>query len=265
VPLLFRGVALGALVAIDRAPGGSWGPEHEGLLQSFAASAATAVHTAQSVAADLMRRSIVAAEEERRRWARELHDETLQGLAALRMLLSAALQRESPEEIAGAVTEAVGYIETEAENLRSMIAELRPAALDTLGLGPALESLVERTRSIQDLDVELDLDIADRLEPELESTVYRLVQEALTNAAKHAGAAHVSATVHSRDGSVEVTVRDDGAGFDPSLRVRGFGLAGMRERVALAHGDLQITSAPGDGTTIHATFPHAPAPARVAS
>jgi signal transduction histidine kinase len=109
-----------------------------------------------------------------------------------------------------------------------------------------------------DLDVDLDYEAgraATRHTPELESTMYRLVQEALTNVVKHAGAERVHVAIVERDGTVDVTVRDDGAGFDTDERSEGFGLIGMRERVALAGGALEITSHPGDGATIAAHLP----------
>jgi signal transduction histidine kinase len=255
VPLVFRGRASGVLAAFDCLSGGpEFDAEDERLLLSFAASAATAVATAKTVEEDRLRHSIQAAEQERGRWARELHDETLQGLAALRVLLSSSLQKSADME--ETVRQAVAYITTEIESLRNLITELRPAALDELGLTPAIESLVARTRSVEGLEVELNIELGeDRLEPEVESTVYRLVQEALTNVAKHGQATSVIVSLVERDLMVEVSVRDDGVGFDPSVPTSGFGLAGMRERAALASGELEITSSPGEGTTVRATIP----------
>ena len=112
---------------------------------SVAASAATAVATAQSVAADRLRREIQASEEARARWARELHDETLQGLVGLRMLLASARRSDSPEYVEGAVSDALEQTRREIVNLRGLIAELRPAALDELGLDAAIETLSERS------------------------------------------------------------------------------------------------------------------------
>jgi signal transduction histidine kinase len=255
VPLVFRGRASGVLAAFDCLSGGpEFDAEDERLLLSFAASAATAVATAKTVEEDRLRHSIQASEQERGRWARELHDETLQGLAALRVLLSSSLQKSADME--ETVRQAVAHITTEIESLRNLITELRPAALDELGLTPAIESLVARTRSVEGLEVELNIELGeDRLEPEVESTVYRLVQEALTNVAKHGQATSVIVSLVERDLMVEVSVRDDGVGFDPSVPTSGFGLAGMRERAALASGELEITSSPGEGTTVRATIP----------
>jgi signal transduction histidine kinase len=257
VPLVFRGQSLGVLAGFDRLGGGPFGDDDERLLLAFAASAATAVATAQLAAEERIRHAIEASEQERGRWARELHDETLQAMAGLQLLLRSALQRGSPQELDAAVHQALDLLGVETENLRSLIAELRPAALDQIGLAPALQSLAERTESAQGLIVDLQVDLGDdgRLAPEIESTLYRLVQEALTNVGKHAGAEHAHVVVQQEDDSVSVLVRDDGAGFDPTVTTGGFGLRGMRERVALAGGDLSIESAAPDGTVIRATIP----------
>jgi signal transduction histidine kinase len=261
VPMLFRGRAVGVLAVFDRMiEGPEFKPEDEDMMLSFAASAATAVHTAQSVAAERLRESMAASEEERRRWARELHDETLQALGGLRVVLSSALQRGSPEGLAAAVRDAVDQMSSEIESLRNLITELRPAALDEIGLQPAIESLAERVGASAAISVKTELDLGEegadaRLGSELETTIYRLVQEALTNVAKHAQAKHVSVEVTRRGGQAEVFVRDDGIGFDPDHSHRGFGLAGMRERAALAGGTLKVESALGSGTTIRASLP----------
>jgi signal transduction histidine kinase len=201
-----------------------------------------------------MRYSLAAAEQERRRWARELHDDTLQALGALQMLLSSALRRGSPEALEEAMRDAVEHIGTEIESLRTLIAELRPAALDELGLEPALESLVGRLATVEGVETELDVAVGERLGREMETTVYRLVQEALTNIAKHARAERVSVRVAREDGGVRVEVRDDGSGFDPATPTEGFGLLGMRERVTLAGGRLDVSSDRG-GTTVSAMLP----------
>ena len=158
VPLEFRGRALGVLVAFDRIGAEmEFGAEQETLLQSFAASAATAVATAQTVEHERLRESMAAAEQERRRWARELHDETLQGLAGFQVLLSSALRRSDAASLERAVRTAVEQIGTEIEKLRMLITELRPAALDELGLQPAIESLASRVAAVEGLEVETEV------------------------------------------------------------------------------------------------------------
>jgi signal transduction histidine kinase len=139
---------------------------------------------------------------------------------------------------------------------------LRPATLDDIGLAPALTSLVERMRTLHGLEVQSEIDLAHtngrhptRLVPETESTVYRIVQEALTNVAKHAGATHVWVSAAESAGRIRVVVRDDGVGFDPGASHGRFGLVGMRERVALIGGTLAIQSAPDEGTTVTIELP----------
>ncbi len=262
VPLVFRGRGYGVLVAIDRlADGPAFTADDQRLLEAFAASAATAVATAVSVEAEHKSQRLAAAEQERTRWARELHDETLQNLAGLRIAMSSQLRTGDPEAMATAITEAVELIDAEIANLRSLIADLRPTALDDLGLAPAIEDLAERSRG-HGLDVDLSLDLAyeqrrehDRLSSELETALYRITQEALTNARKHGAATRAVIELHEYEASVELTVRDDGHGFDAAAKTNGFGLMGMRERAELLAGRLEVESTPGEGTTVTVSLP----------
>jgi signal transduction histidine kinase len=251
VPLLFRGRSLGMLVAF----GARSESEEEALLQAFAASAATAVATARSVEEQRLHDAMRAAESERRRWARELHDDTLQGLGGLRMLLVAAARIDDPDRLRGAVDDAVERIEEEIDGLRGLIRELRPAALDDLGLVAAVEGLVTRVVERQDLRVTSTVRLSrSRYPADLETAVYRVVQEALGNAIRHADATEVAIAITDDADVIRLRVRDDGRGFDPGAPTDGFGLAGMRERVALLRGDLEIASS-ADGTTISAAIP----------
>jgi signal transduction histidine kinase len=151
-------------------------------------------------------------------------------------------------------------LDDEIENLHAIISELRPAALDDLGLRPAIQALGEHYQVANGIAVDCQLHLPDpalndrRLGPELETTVYRLIQEALTNIAKHAEAQQVAVQVDAADGTVEIEVTDDGRGFDTTQTTGGFGLTGMHERAALAGGTVTVTSQPG-GTTIRATLP----------
>ena len=255
VPLRYRERALGVLCAFDRLDAEpEFGDRDEELLLSFAASAATAVATARSVEAERLRHSLRSAEQERSRWARELHDETLQGLAALGVLLAAGLRAGGPA-LEQAAHEATEQLSTEIANLRALITELRPAALDQLGLEAAIEGLARRAAEVEGLEVKLDVSVTDaELDPELKTAVYRLVQEALTNVGKHARAASVAVIVEQASGELRVRVSDDGRGFDESVPTTGFGLAGMRERAALMGGRLAIESS-GSGTAVSADFP----------
>jgi signal transduction histidine kinase len=255
VPLRYRGRPLGVLCAFDRLDDEpEFGDREEDLLIAFAASAATAVATAQSVETERLRHSLRSAEQERSRWARELHDETLQGLAALGVLLSSGL-RGGGDALEQAVTQATEQLSTEIADLRALITELRPAALDQLGLVAALEGLARRSAEVEGLEIGLAVRVEEEaLEPELKTAVYRLVQEALTNVAKHARAARVDVTVAQARDEVRVHVADDGRGFDAAEPTAGFGVAGMRERAALMGGRLAIETA-STGTTVTAVFP----------
>jgi signal transduction histidine kinase len=268
VPLLFRGHGYGALLALDRLEDGpSFSAEDERLLVAFAASAATAVATAQSVASERQRQRLAAAEAERQRWARELHDDTLQSLSALRIGLSTAARSTRPEALRDAFRQGIEQLEEGITNLRALITDLRPAALDELGAQAAVEALAERAaRHGIEVDVSIDLaherarghdgeEALARHTPELETAIYRIVQEALTNATKHGNARRAVVEIHEDQEMVHVEVRDDGAGFDPSADTSGFGVLGMRERVELLDGMLEIDSSPGAGTTVRANFP----------
>ena len=259
-PLLFRGDPLGVVVALDRVGDpGRFSDEDQRLLEAFAASAATGVATARSMAEERLQNTIDAAEQERSRWARELHDETLQALAVLRMRLASALREESTEHLQRTGQEAVEQIDEEIVKLRRLITELRPASLDTIGLEAALEALADQHRQNGELQVEcvLELPREEDARPTsiLETAVYRLVQEALNNVSKHSMAHHASLAVRSRRGKIEIEVADDGVGFEPSLVREGFGLVGMRERAALLGGSLEVESTRGAGSRVKAEIP----------
>ena len=261
VPMISRGEAVGVLAAFDRATGGdAFTDDDELLLSIFAASAANALAVARSVESDRLRSSMAAADAERGRWARELHDETLQGLGALRLMLAAARRRGDVGQTEAAVDQAIEQIEQEIENLHAIISDLRPATLDELGLRPTLEALLERRSDHGSLTIVSELALPDpreadnRLPPEIESTVYRLVQEALTNVVKHAKARNVRVAVVASAGGVTIEVQDDGVGFAPDAPQSGFGLAGLHERAYLVGGTVTIES--GDaGTLVRAELP----------
>ena len=242
VPLGFRGRARGVLIALDRVGGDvAFDPDDEHLLTSFAASAAIAIATAQSVEADRRRSSIRAAEQERKRWARELHDETLQELGAVKLLLETAQIADSQQALAAAARRVASSSSTSRSRaFRASSRSCVPAALDELGVEPAVRALLERTAATSGLEVDARIDLAHpsgrsatRLEPEVTTTIYRLVQEALTNATKHAGAERVTVEIVEEGPTVTVAISDDGSGFERADVSRGFGLVGMEERVAL--------------------------------
>jgi signal transduction histidine kinase len=260
VPVLHRGIGIGVLAAFDHGKdGGEFTDEDERLLRAFAQSAANAVAIKRSVEADRLRSALAAAESERARWARELHDQTLQALGGLRVLLASSVGRGDANTRDGSMRQAIEDIEVEIANLREIIADLRPSLLDDLGLVPALEALLERRRG-DALEITSELrfprgdDHASGLSAELETTVYRLVQESLTNVVKHAHARSVRVSVEVEGGEMVVEVRDDGSGYDTEARASGFGLAGMRERVSLAGGTLTVESGES-GTLVQARLP----------
>ncbi len=257
VPMVHRGTQVGVLAAFDRGDEGrAFSSDDEELLRSFAASAANAVTIHRSVEADRLRAAVVAADTERARWARELHDQTLQTLGGLRVLLASALRRGDAQTHEAAIRQAIEDIEVETDNLRAIITDLRPSLLDDLGLVPAIEALLERRRT-GGLEIDSAVALPDPLpdmETELETTIYRLLQEALTNVAKHAQATSAEVAVTLEDSAVSLQVRDNGIGFEPDAQSSGFGLAGMRERVYLAGGELEVTSGP-TGTVVEAQLP----------
>ena len=262
VPLVFHGESYGVLIALDRLQEGpKFTAEDQSLLEAFAISAATAVASARSVSLELQRQRLAAAEAERGRWARELHDETLQSLAALRLRLAVASRKNDAETLKTAVDEAVEHLEDGIANLRALVTDLRPAALDQLGLEAAVDALCDRAGR-HGLQIDSSVELAyehgrepTRHIPELETAIYRIVQEALTNASKHGSARRAVIEIREGAATVELSVRDDGVGFDPANGSAGFGLIGIRERVQLLKGTVQIASSPGDGTTVTASFP----------
>jgi signal transduction histidine kinase len=257
VPMIYRGRVVGVLNCIGRVTRtGPFSSTEEELVGSFAASAATAVATAQSVESDRVRLSLQAMEDERSRWARELHDETLQGLGALRVLLASARRAGDVDTLDSALVQAIEQVTGEIKNLRALITDLRPAALDEIGLGPALEALIDHRREQRSLEIDASVELSsERLAPELETAIYRFVQEAVTNVIKHARARRLRIAVIEHGNEVAAAVEDDGIGFDDSQRHEGFGLTGMRERVSLVGGRLKITTETNRGTSLEASFP----------
>lgn len=212
----------------------------------------------------LLEKVISAQEEERQRIARELHDETGQALTGIVMSLEAAedaVDRE-PEAARQRLQRAKSLAAQSIEGIRHMVVDLRPAALDDLGLAPALRALAEGRLGEKGVRLQLETSgLRDRLPAPIETCIFRVVQEAVTNIVRHAEAK--SARIHLRreERSVSLVVEDDGRGFDvvevmnSQDKTRALGLAGMEERVSLIGGDFVVDSAPGQGTRIRATIP----------
>jgi signal transduction histidine kinase len=197
--------------------------------------------------------------EERNRLARELHDSVTQVLFGLTLNLEAAagLMTKRPERAAELVTRAQEMAAEALAEMRSLIFELRPSALQEKGLAMALTNHVNLFRRRQGVEVTLQITVEDRLDPDVELCLYRVTQEALNNIVKHAKATHVWISYLAEPDAVTLTVRDNGVGFAAGTESsnQSFGMIGMRERVAAVGGTLHVTSSPGEGTTIQARIP----------
>lgn len=258
VPLLVRGRGIGVLIAHDKSGSSpSFTDDDLRLAETLAARAAVAVDLSERVSRDVVRRVVEAQELERRRLARELHDETGQALTSILLGLKPLEQSAESEETRAAVGSVRELVVSTLQDVRRLAVELRPATLDDFGLVPAVQRLSDTFREQSGLQVDLEARLGEeRLPSEVETALYRVVQEALTNIVKHAGADRVSILLSRKDGSVVAVVEDDGSGFDPgAIREDALGLAGMRERIALVGGRLQIESSVGAGTTLVAEVP----------
>jgi signal transduction histidine kinase len=258
VPLIVGDRAIGVLGAHDkRGADTRFGDEDLRLAEAFAARAAVAVDLSQRVQSDALRRVVAAQELERRRLARELHDETGQALTSILLGLKSVEESESVEQVRAAVADLRSLVLETLHDVRRLAVELRPKALDDFGLVPALERLAASFGEQTGVKVELETRLAaERLPTETETALYRIVQEALTNVVKHAQARRVSILLTTKNGAVAAVIEDDGQGFDPAeTREEGLGLVGMRERLALVGGRLTIESSPGSGTTLVGEVP----------
>jgi signal transduction histidine kinase len=203
----------------------------------------------------VFRRVVGAQEEERRRLARELHDETGQALTSILLGLK-RLEDSRGEDLSKAIAEVREHLVQTLQDVRRLAVELRPKALDDFGLEPALERLATGFSEQTGIEVELEARVEGRLPSDVETVLYRIVQEALTNVVKHARASRVSILVTRKNGSVAAVIEDDGKGFDPtSVREDGVGLLGMRERISLLEGRFSIESREGAGTTLVVEVP----------
>ena len=272
----------GGMVIALRTEGGFRGPDQQAL-SAFAASVAQRLAAERSVEIERLRYGNEARERERTRWAREIHDESIQGIGALRLQLANARDLDDRDSLKHAVDMVLEGLGNEIDGLRHLITELRPAALDDLGLAAAVQALARRAQAIDGLEVETQIQLGQgaaagngdsqadgrRLDPELESTIYRIVQEALTNVSRHAQATKAVVSIVERDGVVRASVTDDGRGLPGagSLGPRGdgleggFGMGGMRERAELIGGELEFGAAPDRGTTVRLSVPLAGRPA----
>jgi signal transduction histidine kinase len=257
VPLVAGGVPLGVIAVHDKlGKDARFSDADLRLVEIFGARAAVAVSLSEQVARDTVRRVVDAQESERRRLALELHDETGQALTSILLGVSSIRAARTDEEAERAEADVRALVVQALQDVRALAVELRPAALDDFGLGPAVERLAETFAQRSGIETVVHAKLEQRPSPEIEITIYRVVQEALTNIVKHAGADHVSIVVSNRDGGVAVTIDDDGRGFESEgVRADALGLLGMRERLALVGGTLEVESSVDSGTTIAAQVP----------
>ncbi len=257
VPLVAHDRAIGVIDAHDKLGDDlRFTDDDMRLAESFASRAAVAVDLSERVARDSLRGVVAAQELERRRLARELHDETGQALTSILLGLRAMEDAKSDEQVRAAAAQLRELVVRTLQDVRQLAVELRPKALDDFGLIAALERLVETWTEQTGIVAELEARLPGRLPSETETALYRIVQEALTNIVKHARASRVSIVLSERVRAVTVVIEDDGIGFEPqSARYGGLGLVGMRERVALVGGRLEIESREGAGTTLLVEVP----------
>ncbi len=269
LPLLRDDRVIGALSLGDEA-GRTFDAEALALAQLFAAQAATAFTNAQlytEVQAGrarlqvLSRQLLEAQEAERRRIAHELHDEASQLLAAVHLALEATVIGLPPQFREG-FHQVRSHLDAMETQLRQLSHELRPTILDDLGLLPALQLLAQRVAERTGLCIRMDSALTGRLAPAVETALYRIMQEGLTNITKHAAASHVDLRLWRDGRRVHGLLRDDGVGFVVEHVVgrtglQGLGLLGIQERLEALGGTLQIISAPRQGTTLQLTLPEA--------
>ncbi len=276
-PLVRRYEAIGVIVAGGRDGDVPFTEEDEHLLTAYATRAVLVLELSHALAAEreradavgrlvasetreagrreTLRRVVEAQEQERRHLAIELHDETGQSLASVLMGLRRVEESEDLDAVRATVAELRDTVANAVQELRALAVELRPKALDDFGLGPALERLVDTFGRRTGLAVTTHFGGLDERLPEpVESALYRIAQEGLTNIAKHAGASSASLVTSGTAGRITMVLEDDGEGFDSQAHSEGLGLISMRERAELIGGSLTVESSPA-GTTIFVEVP----------
>jgi signal transduction histidine kinase len=259
IPLIFHERAIGIISAFNKdGPDPRFTDDDVRLAEALGTRAALAVHLSERVARETVDAILEAQEAERSRLARELHDETGSALTAV-LLGLAAIDGAATLPEARQASEALRKNASSAlENVGRLAFALRPPALDEFGLAPALKDLSGRLeeRGGPKVELEIELPAGTRLPAKLETAIFRITQEALTNVVKHAEAKTVRITFACRERSVVLAIEDDGRGFSPARGPDGgFGLVGMRERVASVNGSLGIESKRGAGTRLAVEIP----------
>jgi signal transduction histidine kinase len=256
VPIVARTGVIGAFYLTEKDGRPEFDDEDERLIVLLAAHAAITIENAR-----LYERSReLSIVEERNRLARELHDSVSQKLFGLVLTAESAgtLVEADPAEARSELERLRGLAREAQEELRSLVFQLRPPALESEGLGEALRKHVDVLQRVYRREIALELAGTPRRAPELEREVFRIAQEALQNALRHAEAKELRLRLAAADGRVELTVSDDGVGFDPTaaaVRSRRLGLTSMEERAEALGGTLTIESTPGRGTTVRLEVP----------
>ncbi len=253
VPLSVHGRAVGVMAAYDKSHADHRFTDADmRLAQAFANRAAVAVELSERVGREAVRALLEGQETERKRLARELHDETGQALASIRLGLK-ELEAQVGSEALSAIR---ALVSSALDDVRRLTVELRPPALDDYGLEAALDRLRAVVSERSKMDIQLTVSPGLNLPPTTETALYRIVQEGLTNIVKHAEATSVSIVVTNAGSSIRTVIEDNGKGFDESrVREGALGIVGMRERVALLGGRLEVQGSPDAGTTVVAEFP----------
>jgi signal transduction histidine kinase len=254
VPLVVHDRPIGVITAYDKvgAADARFTDEDVRLAETFAARAAVGVELSERVERDALRRVVAAQELERQRLARELHDETGQALTSILL----GLKRLDGAEPSAAVASLRELVVATLQDVRRLAVELRPKVLDDFGLLPALERLTQGFAEHTGISADLEATgLSERLPVEVETAIFRIVQESLTNVVKHAQASSVSIVLTRGDGRIKAVIEDDGRGFEPETMGEGIGLVGMRERIELLDGSLTVESSERSGTTIAIEVP----------
>jgi two-component system sensor histidine kinase UhpB len=242
------------LEAIDPAQGVAFDQPPEGEMEEVDRLSATFRRLLERIEAERVRSGrlvLRAQEEERKRVARDLHDEVNQALTAILLRLQALMQDAPSPEVERELSELKRLVNQAMEELLQLARQLRPSALDDHGLVPALEGQVRRFGEHHGIGANLRTrGEADSLGDDQQLVVYRVAQEALANVARHSGASRVDVDLTTRDGGLDLCVRDNGSGFDTDGAPTGLGLNGMAERARLVGGELSVYSEPGSGTSV---------------
>ena len=242
------------LERIDPAHGVSFDQPESGAMEEVDRLSATFKRLLERIESERRRSGrlvLRAQEEERKRVARDLHDEVNQALTAILLRLQALMQDAPSPEVERELSQLKRLVNQAMEELLQLARQLRPTALDDHGLFPALEGQVRRFGEQHGIEARLHAEgESSALGDDQQLVVYRVAQEALANVARHAGATRVEVDLITRDDGIDLCVRDDGRGFDPTLPPSGLGLEGMAERARLVGGELSVYSSAGRGTTV---------------